>query len=185
MKHFGVKWNGAILPSSILPHSAILPQHSMSHFAPDITFGENAVCQLYYCPLLNLMMWKCEQEVHNHIYHMQRFYYLICQSNLCQNESKLIYQKGDISLLWDTQNVVDCKFDLDVWRWTGRWQKSGGRENRPTPDMLFSKHSVFHVVPMFHFVPTYYICYYTPANVPQISLTPLAHFDDSKFTYNV
>ena len=33
--------------------------------------------------------------------HMQRFYYLICQSTWCQNASKLIYQKGEISFLWD------------------------------------------------------------------------------------
>ena len=69
--------------------------------------------------------------------HMQRFYYLICQSNWCQNASKLIYQKGEISILWDIQNVVHCKSDFDVWRWTGRWQISSGPENRPTPGMLF------------------------------------------------
>ena len=72
--------------------------------------------------------------------HMQWFYYLTCQSNWCQNANKLIYQKGEISFLWDTQNVVYCKFDFDEWRWTGRWQNLNGRENRPTPDMLFSKH---------------------------------------------
>ena len=82
---------------------------------------------------------------------MQRFYYLICQSNWCQNASKF-----EISFLWDKQNVVYCKFDFGVWRWTRRWQKSNGRENRPTPDMHFSKHSVFHFAPMFLFAPTYY-----------------------------
>ena len=35
--------------------------------------------------------------------HMQRYYYLICQSTWCQNASKLIYQKGEISFLWDTK----------------------------------------------------------------------------------
>ena len=79
--------------------------------------------------------------------HMQGFYYLICQSNWCQNASKFFYQNGEISFLWDTQNVVYYKFDFDVWRWTGRWQKSSGRENRPTPSRLFSEHPVFHFPP--------------------------------------
>ena len=51
--------------------------------------------------------------------HMRRFYYLLCQSNWCQNPSKLIYQKGEIAFLWDIYNVVYGKFDLNVWRWTG------------------------------------------------------------------
>ena len=102
------------------------------------------------------MLWKWKQEVHIFFNHMQRFHYSICQSNWCQNASKLIYQKGHISFLWDTQNVVYCKFDFDMWRWTGQRQKSNGRENRPTPGRLFSKHPVFHFAPMFHFAPTYY-----------------------------
>ena len=89
--------------------------------------------------------------------HMQRFYHLICQSTWCQNASKLIYQKGEISFLWDIKNLVCCKFDFHAWRWTGRWQKSSGLENRPTPGMVFQKHPVFHFAPMFHFAPTYYI----------------------------
>ena len=104
----------------------------------------------------------CENENKRYIIisnHMQRFYYLICQSNLCQNTSKLIYQKGEITFLWDTQNVVYFKFDFDVWRWIGRLQKSNGRENRPTAGILFSKHPVFHFAPMFHFAPTYYTCF--------------------------
>ena len=104
----------------------------------------------------------CENEIKRYIIifnHIQRFYYLICQSNWSQNASKLIYQKGEISFLLDTQNVVYCKFDFDVWRWTGRRQKSNGRENRPTPCWLFSKHPVFHFCTMFHFAPTYYISY--------------------------
>ena len=38
----GAKWNtfGAILPRSIFPHSAVLPQHNMFRFAPAITFGD-------------------------------------------------------------------------------------------------------------------------------------------------
>ena len=91
-------------------------------------------------------------------YHMQRFYYLICQSNWCQNETKLIHLKGEITFLWDTQNVVYYKFGLDVWRWSGRRQKSNGRENRPKPGRLFSKHPVFHFAFMFHFAPNYYTC---------------------------
>ena len=63
----GVKWNGAILPRSILPHNAILPQHTMFHFAPEITFGEKPLCQLKYSSLLNQMVWNWEQEVHNYI----------------------------------------------------------------------------------------------------------------------
>ena len=83
--------------------------------------------------------------------YMQRFYYLIGQSTWRQNASKLIYQKCEISFWWDTQNMVYCKFDFQAWRWTGRWQKSSGLENRPTPGMVFPKH------PAFHFAPTYYI----------------------------
>ena len=88
--------------------------------------------------------------------HRQWSYYLICQSNWCQNASELIHQKGEIPFLWDTQNVDYCKFDFDVRRWTGRWQKSSGRENRPTLGMFFfsSKHPVFRFVPMFHLAPT-------------------------------
>ena len=127
--------------------------------------------------------------------HMQRFYYLICQSNWCHNASKLIYQKGEISFLWHTQNVVYCKFDFDVWRWTGRRQKSNGRENRPTPGRLFSKHPVFHFAPMFHFAPPYYIWYHSntyavssnwsrlsaimamPSPITQLFIQQLAHVD--------
>ena len=89
--------------------------------------------------------------------HMQRFHYLIYQSTWCQNASKLIYRKGEISFLRNTKNVVYCKFDFHAWRWTGRWQKSSGLENRPTAGMVFPKHPVFHFAPMFHFAPTYYI----------------------------
>ena len=48
---------------------------------------------------------------------MQRFCHLIYQSNWCQNASKLIYQKGEISLMWDAENVVYHRFDFDVCRW--------------------------------------------------------------------
>ena len=102
----------------------------------------------------------CENANKRHIIifnHMQQFYYLICQSTWCQNASKLIYQKGEISFLWDTKIVVYFKLNFHAWRWTGRWQKSSGLENRPTPGMFFPKHPVFHFAPMFHFAPTYYI----------------------------
>ena len=52
----GVRWHGAILPRSILPHSAILPQHTMFHFAPEFTFREKPLYELRYHPLLNQMM---------------------------------------------------------------------------------------------------------------------------------
>ena len=135
----GVRWNGAILPRSILPHSAILPQHAMFHFAPRIRLEKS-----HY---VNYNIVRCSikwYENDNTRYiiisnHMQRFYYLICQSNWCQTASKLIYQKGEITFLWDTQKVVYCKFAFDVWRWTGRRQKSNGHENRPTAGRLFFK----------------------------------------------
>ena len=69
--------------------------------------------------------------------HMQRFYYLMCQSTWCQNVSKFIYQKGEISFLCYTKSVVYCKFDFHACRWTGRWQKSSGLENRPTLGWFF------------------------------------------------
>ena len=128
----------------------------MFHIAPEFTFREKPLCQLQYRPMLSQMMWNCEQDGHNYINQMQRLYYLICQSTCCQNASKLIYQKGELSFLWDTQNVVYCKFDVHAWRWTGRWQKSSGLENRPTPGTVVPKHPVFPFAPMFHFAPTYY-----------------------------
>ena len=141
------------------------------HFAPRVPFCPNIPCSIS-PPRLRLekshyvnydiarcsIKW-CENENKRGMIisnHMQRFYYLICQSNLCPNASKLIYQKVEITFLWDTQNVVYCKFDFDMWRCTGRRQKSNGRENIPTPGRLFSKHPVFHFAPMFHFAPTYY-----------------------------
>ena len=42
----GAKWHGAISPRSILPHSAILPQHTMFHFAPEFTFREKPLYEL-------------------------------------------------------------------------------------------------------------------------------------------
>ena len=101
------------------------------HFAPQCHFAPTF--HVPFCPrdyvwrkaimsIINIARCSwCENENERYIIifnHMQRFYYLICQSNWCQNASKLIYQKGEISFLWDTQNVVYCKFDFDVWRWT-------------------------------------------------------------------
>ena len=131
------------IPCSILPPRL---RSEKSHYVNYII----ALCAIKWCENEN----KWYIIIFNHI---QRFYYLICQSNWCQNASKLIYQKGEISFLCDTQNAVYCKFDFDVWRWSGRRQKSSGRENRPTRVILFSKHPVFHFAPMFHFAPTYYI----------------------------
>ena len=109
---------------------------------------------------------------------MQRVYCLICQSDWCQKESKLIYQKGEITFLWDTQNVVYCKFGFDVWRWTGRRLKSNGGENRPTPGRLFSKHPVFHFAPMFHFAPTYY----NYLSMMELKLNHVSKRGQSRFT---
>ena len=60
--------------------------------------------------------------------------------------SRLIYQKGEISFLWDTQNVVYCKFDLADDR--------NHVDVKLDPGMLFPKHPVFNFAPMFHFAPT-------------------------------
>ena len=131
------------IPCSILPQSLRLwKSHYMNYNV--------ARCSIKWC--------KNENKRYMIIFnHMQRFYYLIYQSTWCQNASKLIYQKGEIPFMWDTKNVVYCKFDFHAWRWTGRWQKSSGLENRPTPGMFFPKHQVFHFAPMFHFAPTCYI----------------------------
>ena len=152
------------------------------HFAPQCHF--TSTCHVPFCPQdyvwRKAIMWTiispvaqpkwCENEnIRNIIIsnHMQRFYYLICQSNWCQTVSKLIYQKGEITFLRYIQNVVYCKFDFDVWHWTARRQKSNGQENRPTTGMLFSKHPVFHFAPMFHFAPTYYMyLYLTLSKIP-------------------
>ena len=112
------------IPCSILPQSLRLGK---SHY---VNYN-SARCSIKWCENAN----KRYIIIFNH---MQRFYYLICQSTWCQNASKLIYQKGEISFLWDTKNMVYCKFDFPAWRWTGRWQKSSGLENRPTPGMVFS-----------------------------------------------
>ena len=114
----------------------------------------------------------CENENKRYIiisYHMQRFYYLICQSNWRQNASKLIYQKGEITFLWDTQNVGYCKFDFDTWRWTGRRQKWNGRENRPTPGRLFFQNTRCSILPPCSILPRLTIlgvCRPSQKNVP-------------------
>ena len=76
----GVRWNGAILPRPILPHSAILPQYTMFHFAPEITFEKThyvnyniARCSIKWCE----NAYKMKIIIFNH---MQWFYYLICQN---------------------------------------------------------------------------------------------------------
>ena len=128
----------------------------MFHFAPSLRLEKShyvnyniARCSIKWCENTNnryIIIFN----------YMQWFYYSICQSTWCQNASKLIYQKGEISFLWDTKNVVYRKFDFHAWRWTGRWQKSSGLENRPTPGMVFPKQPVFHFAPVFHLAPTYY-----------------------------
>ena len=145
-------------------------------FCPTVPFCPNIPCSILPPSLrlekshyVNYNIARCSIKLYenaNNRYiilfnHMQWFYYLICQSTWCQNASKLIYQKGEISFLCDTKNVVYCNVDFHAWRRTGRWQKSNGLENRPTPGMVFLKHPVFHFAPMFHFAPTYYICIYT------------------------
>ena len=130
------------MPCSILPQSLRLGK---SHY---VNYNI-APCSIKWCENTN----RRYIIIFNY---MQRFYYLICQSTWCQNASRLIYQKGEISFLWDTKNVVYRKFDFHAWRWIGRWQKSSGLENRPTLCMVFPKHPVFHFAPMFHFAPTYY-----------------------------
>ena len=99
---------------------------------------------------------SCEYENKRYIIisnHMQRFYHLICQRSWWQNASKLIYQKGEITFLWDAQNMVYCKFDFDMWRWTGWRQKSSGCENRPTPGQAFFKTSGVPFCPHVPFCP--------------------------------
>ena len=141
------------------------------HFAPQCHFAPTY--NVPFCP--RVYVWKkshyvnyniarcsikwCENANNRYIIifnHMQRFYYLMCQNTWCRNASEFIYQKGEISFLWDIKTLpYYCKFDFHACRWTGRWQKSSGLQNRPTPCMFFSKHPVFHFAPMFHFAPTY------------------------------
>ena len=131
------------IPCSILP--------------PSLRFGKSHYAD-FNIARCSIRWYQNENKRYTIIFnHMQRFYYLICQSNWCQNASILIYQKDEISFLSDTQILAYCKFDFDMWRWTGRRQKSNGPEIRPTPCRLFSEHPVFHFAPMFHFAPTYYI----------------------------
>ena len=111
-------------------------------YCPTVSFCPNIPCSIlpprlrlenrhyvnYYIARCSIIKW-CENANKSYIIifnHMQRFCYLICQRFWCQNTSKLIYQKGEISFLWDTQSVVYCKFDFHVWRWTDRWQNQLG-----------------------------------------------------------
>ena len=119
MKHIlGVRWNGAILPRSILPHSAILPQHAMFHFAPEITFGESHYVN-YNIARCSIKWYENENKRYIIIFNrMQRFYYFICQSNWCQNASKLIYQRvkfrfHEILKTWSIASLIStCDTDL-------------------------------------------------------------------------
>ena len=131
MKHlFGVRWNGVILPHYILPHNTILPQRTMFHLPPRLRLEKThyisyniARCSIKWCDHVH----KRYIIVFNH---MQRFYYLICQSKWYQNPSILIYPKGEISFcailkpqcnasfisiydaeLADDRNQVDAKID--------------------------------------------------------------------------
>ena len=87
-------------------------------FCPTVPFCPNIPCSIL-PPSLRLekshyvnyniarcsIKW-CENTNNRYIIifnHMQRFYYLMCQSTWCQNVSKFIYQKGEISFLWDTK----------------------------------------------------------------------------------
>ena len=107
----------------------------------------------------------CENENKRYtiIYNrMQRFYYLICQRNWCQNASRFIYQKGEISFLWDTQNVV---YGLQVWfRCVTLNHVDVKIDSRQT--CFFSKH------PVFHFAPTYYIWFTWKCPIILISYWP-------------
>ena len=128
-------------------------------FCPTVPFCPNMPCSIL-PPRLRLektqyvnydiarcsIKW-CEIAIKWYIFiynHRRRYYYLICQSTWCQNASKFIHQKGKISFLWYTQNVVYCRFNFDVWRWTGRTQKSSGREKSHAWHVFvfFSKHPV-------------------------------------------
>ena len=120
MKHlWGVRWNGVILPRSILPHSAILLK---TYHVPRLEITHYVNYDIARC---SVKWWENANKRYIIIFnHIQRFYLLISQSSWCQNALKLIYQKAEIPFLWDTQNVFYCKFDFYVWRWTVRWQKS-------------------------------------------------------------
>ena len=88
-------------------------------FCPTVPFYPNMPCSILPPRLhlekshyVNCTIALCSIKCHGYAVkryiiifkHMQRVYYLICQSNWCQNASKLIYQKGQISFFWDTQN---------------------------------------------------------------------------------
>ena len=118
-----------------LDSSEILPQHTMFHFASEITLEENALCQLWYRLLLNQMVWKCEP----------RFYYIFVRAIDVKTRANLFIKRVkfrfcEILKTWSIPSLISMYA-------TGL----AGRENRPTPSMLFAKHPVFHFAPMFHF----------------------------------
>ena len=128
--HLGVKWNDAILPCSILPRVAFCPNipcfilPPRLHLEKTYHINNNIVrCSMKWCENANK---RCIIIFS----HMQQSRILICQSNCCQNSSKLIYQKGEISFceilktwsiaslilmcddeLADDRNQVDVKID--------------------------------------------------------------------------
>ena len=76
------------------------------HFATQCHFAPNKSCfilssyQLWHLPLLNQNGVKIQKrDTWLYFNHMQWFCYLLCQSNLRQNASKLIYQKGEIGFI--------------------------------------------------------------------------------------
>ena len=95
-------------------------------FCPTVPFCPNIPCSIL-PPRLRLdkshyvnyniahrsIKW-CENENKRYIIifnHMQRFCYLICQGNWCQNASKLIYQKGENS--WSIASLIStCDAEL-------------------------------------------------------------------------
>ena len=117
MNTVGVKWN-VILPRSILPHSAISPQHTMRLFAPEITFEKTyyvnyniARCSIKWCENAN--------KRHTIIYiHMQWFYYLICQSNWCQKRvnwfiKRVKFRFCEILKTWSIASLISV-YDVEL-----------------------------------------------------------------------
>ena len=127
-----VKWNGAILPRSILPHSAILLQHTMPHFAPGIIFEKKGIMSNIISPVARSNWCEILKKRHMIIFnHMQRFYYLISQNSWCQNASKFIYQNREIFIFCDILKTWTIASLISMYGAELADDKSG-RENRPT-----------------------------------------------------
>ena len=117
----------------------------------------------------------CEIAIKRYIIifnHRRRYYYLICQSTWCQNTTKFIYQKGEISffVIYSKRGILQVWFRCVTLDWPNTEIKWTRKEPCLACFWFFFK-TPGHFAPMFHFAPTCYIS--TPALTHAAALTSL------------